>query len=298
MSTERELAGEKRKLADAAEQPCKKQVLGPLTANATKEGSSKNEWTTSSWKTKKALQMPAFPVQGLGVVEARLQKLPPLVQPLEIRRLRGMLTEVQKGHRFLLQGGDCAERFADCEADTIARKMRILLQMSLVMSWSSGLPMLRVGRMAGQYAKPRSSDTEVVNGKTVPTFRGDCINGICVDDRDPNPDRLVEGYFHAAATLNYMRSCQDAGIADLHLAKYWELSTNSSQKSTERSTQYREISDQLLNTLRFMDSCHVSVDHSSNPATFFTSHEGLFLPLEVRFAFFCFLFLCFCCMAL
>ena len=186
---------------------------------------------------------------------------------------------MQNGNRFLLQGGDCAERFADCEGETIARKMRILLQMSLVMSWSSGLPMLRVGRMAGQYAKPRSSDTEVVNGKTIPTFRGDCINGIDIDDRDPKPERLVDAYFHAAATLNYMRSCQDAGIADLHLAKYWELES-SVNNASDRSKQYREISDQLLNTLRFMDSCHVSVDHSSNPATFFTSHEGLFLPFE------------------
>ena len=192
--------------------------------------------------------------------------------------MRGMLTEVQHGHRFLLQGGDCAERFADCEADNIAKKMRILLQMSLVMSWSSGLPMLRVGRMAGQYAKPRSSDTEVVNGKTIPTFRGDCINGIETTDRDPKPERLVDAYFHAAATLNYMRSCEGAGIADLHLAKYWELETSS--KTSSRSKQYEAISNQLLNTLRFMDSCHVSLDHSSNPATFFTSHEGLFLPFE------------------
>ena len=171
----------------------KLESVEPLTSSAKETPMKINNktWTTQSWRTKTAQQIPAFPKQGLANVEQRLSSLPPLVQPQEIRRMRAMLTEVQHGHRFLLQGGDCAERFADCEADTIARKMRILLQMSLVLSWSSGLPMLRVGRMAGQYAKPRSSDTEVVDGKTIPTFRGDCINGIDPTDRDPKPERLV-----------------------------------------------------------------------------------------------------------
>jgi 3-deoxy-7-phosphoheptulonate synthase len=152
-----------------------------------------------------------------------VRRLPPLVTHEEVDRLRRQLAEVAEGKRFLLQGGDCAERFLDCASEPIEKKLRILLQMSLVLTWGARTPTLRIARMAGQFAKPRSKDTEVVDGRELPAFRGDNVNSFDTSARDADPARMVSGYFHSAATLNYARALLNGGLADLHQATHWDL---------------------------------------------------------------------------
>jgi len=203
------------------------------------------------------------------------------VTPEEVRKLRELLTEVEDGKRFLLQGGDCAERFLDCSAPNIEAKLRILLQMSLVLSWSGGLPCVRVGRLAGQYAKPRSSDYEVVDGKKVLAFRGDCVNDIDPANREPDAERLTQAYFHAAATLNHVRSLVSGGFAGLDQSTFWQLDH---VKNEKRKQQYTGIVDQLKASLKFMRTCAVPLGDSAKGVDFFTSHEGLCLPFEAALA--------------
>lgn len=152
-----------------------------------------------------------------------VRRLPPLVTPSEVDALRRGLAEVAAGKRFLLQGGDCAERFMDCADEPIEKKLKILLQMSLVLTWGARIPTLRIARMAGQFSKPRTKETEVVNGVEMAAFRGDNINSFDTSARTPDPARLVAGYFHSAATLNYARALLAGGLADLHSASHWDL---------------------------------------------------------------------------
>ena len=152
-----------------------------------------------------------------------VSRLPPLVTHEEVDRLRAGLAEVAEGKRFLLQGGDCAERFLDCAAEPIEKKLRILLQMSLVLTWGARIPTLRIARMAGQFAKPRSKDTEIIDGVEYSAFRGDNVNSFDTSSRSADPDRMIAGYFHSAATLNYARSLLGGGLADLHSASHWDL---------------------------------------------------------------------------
>lgn len=149
--------------------------------------------------------------------------MPPLVTPQEVDRLRDQLAEVAEGKRFLIQGGDCAERFLDCAAEPIEQKLRILLQMSLVLTWGARVPTVRIARMAGQFAKPRSKDTEMIEGVEYSAFRGDNVNSFDLSQREADPSRMVQGYFYSAATLNYARSLLSAGLADLHQASHWDL---------------------------------------------------------------------------
>ena len=176
-------------------------------------------WTLRSWRSKPIAQQPRYAdPAAVEAALARVRSLPPLVAPGEIDTLRAKLADAAAGKAFLLQGGDCAERFQDCALAPIEAKLKILLQMSLVLTWGARIPVIRVGRMAGQYAKPRSSDTEVVDGVEMPSYRGDHVNGNAPDlaARQPDPERLVSAYFHSAATLNYARALLDAGFADLH----------------------------------------------------------------------------------
>ena len=197
--------------------------------------------------------------------------------PSEVIDFRAQLAEVALGKRFLLQGGDCAERFQDCAAESIDKKLRILLQMSLVLTWGARVPTLRVARMAGQFAKPRSKDTEVVDGVELPAFRGDTINSFDTSARAPDPNRMLQGYFHSAATLNYARAVLASGLGDLHAAAAWDLGFVS---DSDHRQQYKEIIDRILSALDFMRVCGAGDEAALKVASVFMSHEGLHLAYE------------------
>src|SRR5215470_18531990 len=183
-------------------------------------------WHSASWQAKPAQQQPTYcDGKSLEKAVAHLSRLPPIVVSWEIDALRERLAAAQRGQAFLLQGGDCAETFAECESDLIAKKLKILLQMSLVLLHGLKKPIIRVGRMAGQYAKPRSADTETRNGVTLPAFRGDLVNRseFTAAAREPDPTLLLRGYERAALTLNFVRALCDGGFADLHHPQYWDL---------------------------------------------------------------------------
>ena len=185
-----------------------------------------SSWHPASWTTRPAHQQPRYnDLPKLESTVAQLAKLPPLVVSWEIEQLREHLAEAQRGNKFLLMGGDCAETFEECESDKIAKKLKILLQMSLVLLHGLKKPIIRVGRMAGQYAKPRSADTETRNGVTLPAFRGDRVNRseFTPTAREPDPTLLLRGYERAALTLNFVRALCDGGFADLHHPKNWDL---------------------------------------------------------------------------
>ena len=183
-----------------------------------------DEWHPGSWRTKPIKQFVDYEDKAqLEKSLAKLQRVPPIVTPAEIWRLRNSLKDVALGKAFLLQGGDCAELFDYCHDGAIDSKIKLLLQMSLVLIWGMNKPVVRIARMAGQYAKPRSSPMEKVDGKEIPSFRGDILNGHPPDERAIDPDRLVQAYFHSAATYNYVRGQLSSGIADLHNPLDWGL---------------------------------------------------------------------------
>lgn len=218
---------------------------------------------------------------------AALAALPPLVTSFEIEKLKRLIAEAQEGRRFLLQGGDCAEQMADCRAEAITAKLKILLQMSVVLIHGSKRPVIRVGRFAGQYAKPRSSPTETrdVDGRsvTLPSYYGDLVNAAPFDaeSRRPDPARLVEGYKHAAMTINFVRSLLEGGFADLHHPEYWELGfMRHAGLPEDLRRAYHEMTERLSDGLRFMEAIgEKSVDDLTR-VEFFTSHEGLNLLYE------------------
>lgn len=236
-------------------------------------------WSPSSWRTKPIKQDVIYDNQK-ALLEStnKLTTLPPLVQPAEIDRLRSLLSDVSKGRAFLLQGGDCAESFDDCVSSQIEPKVKVLLQMSLIMVWGARIPVVRIARMAGQYAKPRSSPMETLpDGRQVNSFRGHNVNGVDVEDRTPDPQRLVAAYFHAAATLNYLRGLLNAGFADLHAPLNWNLDWIRSTQIRER---YGKIVDRLLDCLNFMKTIGADHDETLRKADIYTSHEGLMLDFE------------------
>jgi len=236
------------------------------------------EWTPSSWTTKPIKQDVIYDDRE-AVVKAlsKLERLPPLVTPTEIVKLRNSLRDVALGKAFLLQGGDCAELFDYCEDSAIDSKIKLLLQMSLVLIYGAYKPVVRIARMAGQYAKPRSSPTEMYEGREIPSFRGDILNGYAVEDRTPDPSRLVSAYFHSAATLNHIRASLASGIADLHSPLDWELGH---VKDDKIKAQYTRIVENISDSLRFMKT--VGADKASGLETvdLYTSHEGLLLEYE------------------
>ena len=239
-----------------------------------------DNWTPVSWKDRPAAQQPDYqPPSALTPVVERLAKLPPLVTSWEVEQLKSLLGEAADGRRFLLQGGDCAERFEDCEPEAITKKIKILLQMSLVLVHGIQKPVVRIGRFAGQYAKPRSSNDETRNGVTLPAYRGDIVNRPEFDAaaRFPDPNRMLEGYHCAALTLNYIRALGRGGFADLHHPEYWDVGFIG---HAQLSAEYRHIVDSVERALRFMENVlGVQVD-ALQSVDLYTSHEALLLPYE------------------
>lgn len=236
-------------------------------------------WTPTSWRGLPIQQQPSY-ADPIAVEEslATVRSLPPLVAPGEVDRLRRHLHAAARGQAFVLQGGDCAERFQDCAKGPIESKLKILLQMSLVLTWGARLPVIRVGRMAGQYAKPRSADTEVIDGVELPSYRGDHVHRIeaTAEARRPDPRRLVEAYFRSATTLNYARALLDGGFADLHQPHHWQLDFVRSDASRHR---YEQLVERILDALHFVESTGVK-SPTLETVDLFSSHEGLILAYE------------------
>jgi len=238
------------------------------------------EWQPTSWQKRPAQQQPQYSDQAaLERVVAALSRLPPIVVSWEVETLREQLADAQRGERFLLQGGDCAEGFDDCESDLIAKKLKILLQMSLVLQHGLKRPIIRVGRMAGQYAKPRSADRETRDGVTLPTYRGDLVNGspFTPEARRPNPELLLRGYERAALTLNFVRALVDGGFADLHHPEYWDLDF---VRHSPLKEAYQRIVTSIGDALDFFESTSGRRVHEVSRVDFFASHEGLHLLYE------------------
>jgi 3-deoxy-7-phosphoheptulonate synthase len=237
-------------------------------------------WSPESWKTKRIQQRVEYPDQeALQCVLQKLARLPPLVTSWEVETLKSQLAEAARGQRFLLQGGDCSENFDDCESASIASKLKILLKMSLVMVYGSQRQVIRVGRFAGQYSKPRSNETETRGGVTLPTYRGPLINrrGFSVEERTPNPQFLLQGYQRASLTLNFIRGLVDGGFADLHHVEQWNLDF---VKHAELSAEYRQIADSMSGAIRFLEAMAGRPMDELRRVEFFTSHEGLHLDYE------------------
>jgi len=238
------------------------------------------DWSPTSWTTRPARQQPVYrdPAALARAVDA-LARLPPIVVSWEVEALRQQIAEAQRGERFLLQGGDCAESFDDCESGQIARKLKILLQMSLVLLHGLKKPVIRVGRFAGQYAKPRSADTETRDGVTLPCYRGDLVNrpDFTPADREPDPDLLLRGYERAALTLNFVRALIDGGFADLHHPEYWDLEF---VHHSPWRDQYRQIAASIADSLDFFEAMSGSRVHEASRAPFYASHEALHLLYE------------------
>ncbi len=239
-----------------------------------------SSWLPESWQTKAALQQPNYPsASRLDAVVAQLSSLPPLVTSWEVMSLRGQLAEAAAGKRFVLQGGDCAERFDDCRPESITSKLKILLQMSLVLVQGAQKPVIRLGRFAGQYAKPRSDDNETREGVSLPSYRGDIVNrpAFTSEDRVPDPDLLLRGYERAALTLNFIRSLVRGGFADLHHPEYWDLAF---VKHSPMAGEYHRLAASINQSLRFMENVLGAHTTELQWVDFFTSHEALHLHYE------------------
>lgn len=238
------------------------------------------DWSPASWRSRVALQQPVYPDDtALQSALGELSRLPPLVTSWEILALKRQLAEAQEGKRFLLQGGDCAENFGDCESGVISNRLKVLIQMSVVLVYGLRLPVVRVGRFAGQYAKPRSADTETREGVTLPSYRGDLINGpeFTREARQPDPRRLLEGHQRSALTMNFVRSLIDGGFADLHHPEYWDLGWVSHSPLAD---EYRRMVRAIGDGVRFMETLSGQPIHNADRVDFYTSHEALLLHYE------------------
>jgi 3-deoxy-7-phosphoheptulonate synthase len=238
------------------------------------------EWTPDSWQSRPATQLPDYPQrEHLDAVVEQLKSLPPLVTSGEVERLRSQLAQAAEGQRFLLQGGACAESFDQCSAGIITNKLKILMQMSLVLTYGLRRRVIRVGRFAGQYAKPRSSDLEVRDGVSLPSYRGEIINGaeFTAEERKPDPGRMVRGYQHAALTLNFIRALVEGGFADLHHPEYWDLGFVT---HSPRAREYQRMVTEIADSVRFLETLAGVQAGDLNRVDFYTSHEGLLLPYE------------------
>lgn len=239
-------------------------------------------WTPDSWRSKPALQLPTYKDKELlSRTEKELSNLPPLVFAGEARNLQRSLANVADGNGFLLQGGDCAESFAEFNANKIRDTFRVLLQMSVVMTYAGSLPIVKVGRMAGQFAKPRSSDTETIDGVTLPSYRGDNINALefTKEAREPDPQRMVKAYHQAASTLNLLRAFATGGYANLNKVHQWNLGFVADSPLGER---YQDMANRIDDALRFMAACGITPESvpTLKETEFYTSHEALLLPYE------------------
>ncbi len=242
-------------------------------------------WTPSSWREKPILQQPTYPdMKALKRVEQELSAYPPLVFAGEARSLKNQLANVANGKAFLLQGGDCAESFSEFHADNIRDTFKAMMQMAVVMTFAGGLPVVKVGRMGGQFAKPRSSDSETIDGVTLPSYRGDIINSVefTEDARIPDPQHMIEAYNQSTATLNLLRAFATGGMADLHQVHKWNLAF---AHQSEISSKYEDLAQQISRSLEFMDACGVNSKtfRTLRETDFYTSHEALLLPYEEAF---------------
>ncbi len=239
-------------------------------------------WTPDSWRGRPIRQVPEYEDKAaLTAVETTLRSYPPLVFAGEARRLKKALAEVAEGRAFLLQGGDCAESFAEFHPNNIRDTFRVLLQMAVVLTFGSAVPVVKVGRLAGQFAKPRSSDAETQGGVTLPSYRGDIVNGpdFTPEARIPDPRRMIQAFSQSAATLNLLRAFAQGGYADLHRVHAWNQGFVADSPAGSR---YRELADRLTETLDFMQACGLTSDTTPQirETEFYTSHEALLLPYE------------------
>jgi 3-deoxy-7-phosphoheptulonate synthase len=247
------------------------------------KSTSPHTWSPDSWRTKPVKQLPTFDdASTLAETEQELAKMPPLVFAGEARHLQSSIADVVAGNAFILQGGDCAESFAEFGANKIRDTFRVLLQMAVTMTFAGSIPVVKMGRMAGQFAKPRSEDTETINGVTMPSYRGDIINGFEFDiaQRQPDPARMLRAYNQSAATLNLLRAFATGGYADLHSVTKWNLDFLKDGVATER---YQKLANQIEQALDFMTACGFTKDnvpHILRQTDFYTCHEALLLPYE------------------
>ncbi len=238
------------------------------------------KWGPGSWRTKPAAQQVTYsPEAAIARAVQQLSSFPPLVTSWEIEELKSQLAKAALGQRFLLQGGDCAETLSDCTADAITSKLKILLQMSLVLVQGSQNPVIRVGRFAGQYAKPRSEEFETREGLTLPSYRGDIVNrsGFTAEEREPDPHLMVRAYEHSALTLNFIRALVKGGFADHHHPENWDLDF---ARHSPLADEYRNIAQRVAESLQFMESILGVSAGEMKWVDFFTSHEGLHLVYE------------------
>ena len=239
-------------------------------------------WNPNTWRNYPVVQMPKYINQkSLSSVEAKLSLKPPLVFAGEVQALKRSLHLVEKGEAFILQGGDCAESFTQFSANGIRDTFKVLLQMAVILTFGSSMPIIKIGRIAGQFAKPRSSDIEVLNGVELPSYRGDMINDMEFNkaSREPDPHRLIEGYEQSAATLNLIRAFAQGGMADLAKVHEWTLGFLA---DTPETTKYQEVADRISESLNFMKACGLTSDTASQlrETEFYTSHEALLLNYE------------------
>ncbi|WP_086267751.1 class II 3-deoxy-7-phosphoheptulonate synthase [Campylobacter devanensis] len=241
-----------------------------------------SKWNKDSWRDYNILQQPVYPdTNKLRECEDKLSKLPPLVFAGEVRNLKDELAKVTQGHGFLLQGGDCAESFANFNAVNIRDMFKIILQMAIVLTFAGGCPIVKVGRVAGQFAKPRSSDYEEINGVKLPSYRGDIINGFEFNEsaRVPDPKRMIDAYYQSASTLNLLRAFSRGGLANLHEVHRWNLGF---VKRSELDEKFEKLASELTNALKFMEACGVTTSNTPtlSETKLYTSHEALLLPYE------------------
>lgn len=254
--------------------------IAPVQAPAVPAPTAAHGWTPASWRAKPALQMPVYPdAAELAAAQEELRALPPLVTSREILALKQQLAEAQDGRRFLLQGGDCAESFSECNAEVITNRLKVLLQMSLVLVHGLKVPVVRVGRFGGQYAKPRSADMETRDGVALPSYRGDIINGpeFSAQARIPDPRRMIKAHARSAMTMNFVRALIDGGFADLHHPEYWGLGWVG---QSPHAAEYQKMVESIGDAVRFMETLAGRQMQSLNRVDFYTSHEALLLPYE------------------
>ena len=240
-----------------------------------------SDWQKTGWRSKPRVQMPEYTdEEALAAVEARLASYPPLVFAGEARRLKRQLGAAARGEAFLLQGGDCAESFAEFSADNIRDTFKVMLQMSMVLTYGAKVPVVKVGRMAGQFAKPRSAPTEVKDGMELPSYRGDIVNELDFTSaaRIPNPDKMLRAYTQAAATLNLLRAFSTGGYADVHQVHAWTLGFT----DRDEAEKYRDVANRIQDTLDFMTAAGITGNnnHELHTVDFYTSHEALLLEYE------------------
>ena len=243
------------------------------------------KWTKDSWKKFEAKQMPAYADQNkLDSVINELSSMPPLIFAGETRSLKSQIHQVQKGESFYLQGGDCAESFQELNPNTIRDNFKLLLQMSVVLTFATNKPVVKLGRMGGQFAKPRSSDFEEKNGQKLPSYRGDIINSFEFNEssREPDPKRMIRAYNHSASTLNLLRAFAQGGFASLTQLNKWNLDFADNFDTTKK---FKELSEKIADSIKFMNACGVNEKNTRElrETDFYTSHEALLLPYEQAF---------------